>query len=313
MPYYRDGKKSYRVSEPLSSLECENIGFQVVRGDPKRPRVANAVTIPGTFGHYRIAREIADIQGLERPKRPQQNDGVKKIIKDWRAQGSIKEMLYDHVQSMLRNWKKFWNDYEITPLRVEETMFWEVLIDGKTFPLAGTVDLIARVKLKGTVDDEAFFHRCMHGVGDPLCVCEEMEAVTMMDWKYSVAPQDSHPMQMAAYRIGSRRSGLDKITSHNFTYPMNYHNWSLLFRTPMNKPPDYKLKEYPYDMIGNFFLGCRLLLNPKPIPRTFRTGSLTVKFFCTFCAEKLNCPLNGFWIPESHVNERVSSDIMTVF
>ena len=301
------------MSESLSSLECENIGYQVVHGDPKRPRIANAVTIPGTYGHYRIAREIAEIQGLELPPRPKQNAGVKKIIDTWREQGVVDEMLYQHVKSCLRNWKKFWSDYEITPLRVEETMFWTVPIDGEDFRLGGTIDCIGRVKMEGTLDNEGFFHRCMHGAGDPMCTCEPMEVVTFMDWKYSVAPQDSHPMQLAVYRIGSRRSGLDKIITQNGKYPLNYHNWSLLLRSKIGKPPSYKLKEYPYDMIGNFFLGCRLLLDPKPITRTFRTGSMTVKFFCTFCAEKLNCPLNGFWIPESHINEQVTDEIQTVF
>lgn len=301
------------MSEALGSLECENIGFQVVKGDPKRSRVANAVIIPGIYGHYRIAREIADIQGLERPRRPRPNAGVKKIIDEWRAQGIIDEMLYQPVKSCLRNWKKFWNKYEITPLRVEETMFWIVPIDGEDFRIGGTADFIGRVKLKGDLDAEGLFHRCMHGDGDPLCTCEEMEVVTFVDWKYSKSAQDSHSIQLAAYRIGSRRSGLDDIVTQNGKYPLNYHNWSLLLKTPLNKPPGYDLKEYPYNAIGNFFLGCRLLLDPKPISRTYRTGSMTVKFFCTFCAEKLNCPINGYWIPESEVNERLTDDAMTVF
>jgi hypothetical protein len=153
----------------------------------------------------------------------------------------------------------------------------------------------------------------MHADRDPLCLCESMEVVTFMDWKYSKDPQDAHPVQLAAYRVGSRRTGLDDIITQHGKYPMNYHNWSILLKTPLDAPPDYKLKEYPYDAIGDFFLGCRLLKDPKPIPRTYRTGSMTVKFFCTFCPEKLNCPINGFWIPETQVNTVVSDDIMTVF
>ena len=146
-----------------------------------------------------------------------------------------------------------------------------------------------------------------------MCTCEEMQVVTFMDWKYSNAPQDSHPIQLAVYRQGSRRSGLDKHITSNGKYPLNYHNWSVLLKTPLNKPPDYKKKEYPYNAFGDFFVGCRLLLDPKPISRTLRTGSMTVKFFCTFCAEKLNCPLNGLWFPETQVNEQIAEGIATVF
>lgn len=295
------------------ATECENTGYQVVHGDPKRPRVANATTIPGTYGHYLIAREASDIQGLERPPRPQQNAGVKKIIDGWRKNGLIDNRLYKPARSCLRNWKKFWSEHKITPLRIEETMFWTVPIDGEEFRLAGTVDLIGRVELSGTLDEEGFFHRCMHGVGDPLCTCETMDVITFMDWKYSNAPQKSHPVQLAVYRQGSRRSGLDKLTTKNGKYPLNYHNWSLLLKTKLDKPPDYQKKEYPYNQFDDFFIACRLLRDPKPIARTLRTGSTTVKFVCTFCAEKLNCPLNGIWFPETNVNEKISDDVMTVF
>lgn len=301
------------MSEAQSALECQNTAYNVVHGDPKRPRVANAVTLPGTYGHYFIARDISDEIGCEPPTRPKLNAGTKKIIDGWRAIGRIEEELYKPAKNCLRNWRKFWNDYEITPLRVEHTMNWTVLIDGGDFRIAGTLDFIGRVKMTGTLDEQGLFHRCMHAARDPLCTCEPHEVITFMDWKYSKSPQDSHPVQLAAYRIGSRRTGLDEILTQHGKYPMNYHNWSLLFKTPLNVPPAYQLKSYPYDMIEDFFIGCRILMDPKPLCLNYYTGNMGVRFFCTFCAEKLNCPINGYWVPESSVNDQVSDEIMTVF
>jgi len=76
---------------------------------------------------------------------------------------------------------------------------------------------------------------------------------------------------------------------------------------------DYQVKPYPYNAIGDFFEGCRILQNPRPIARNYYSKNSGVKMFCSFCPEKLNCPINGLWFPPTRINEQISDDVTTVF
>ena len=325
MPYWHAGEKWFRVTEVTGVLDCQNVGYQIVHGDPKRARMANGVTLPGTFTHYKIAKHMAEETGSDLQPVPQLNEGTRKIIEAWRKQGIIQEELYDKANSGFANFLKFWAAYTITPVEIEKTMFWTVNIDGKEFRLGGTADLIGRVKMKGTtefinINDKQvlFFKECNHVQPDPMCQCELHDVVTIMDWKYSVNPQiPGHPMQLSTYWQGAYKLGILDRISHNGKFPLNYHTWSVLLRSKRKSDGtyevDFRLHKYPYNELGDFFTGCRIMQDPKPITLTYRTGNMGVKFRCTFCAEPLNCPLNGVWFPDSAINVKIDESTSTIF
>jgi hypothetical protein len=306
MPYRRDGKNYYRVTEVLSSLECENIAYQIKHGDPKRPRESHAVVIPGTFLHYRIAKFLCEEADIEPPPVPVFNDGLQKIIDTWRDNGSIDEKLHIPVKEGFENFLHFWNAYDLTPVAIEQTMFHSFEYGGKHYDLGGTVDLVARVKLKGTLFRDGkhlLFDRCKHVDPDPLCQCEWHEVVTVMDWKFSLRPHKNHPIQLSIYRWMAEELGLMERWTHDYKYPANAENWSVLLKT-RNGNVDHQLWKYQQDT-EDFFEGCRILDNPRPRTINARTGHEGVKMRCSFCAERWNCPDIGVWTPKINYDDAV--------
>ena len=236
-PYYRKGKNYYRVTEVLSALECENIAYQAKHGDPKRPRESHAVVIPGTFLHYRIERYLCEQADLAPPSVPVLNDGLKKIMEGWRENDSIDEKLHIPVKEGLLNFQHFWNAYDITPIAIEQRLFYEFDYQGKNYDLGGTVDLVGRVRLKGIVivdtgSGKQTFDRCKHTDPDPLCQCDWHDVITMMDWKFSLRPHKNHSIQLSTYMWMADKLGLVKEWSMDYKYPINNEIWSVLLKFP---------------------------------------------------------------------------------
>lgn len=309
MPYRRKGKSYFRVTEVLASLECENIAYQIKKGDPKRPRESHAVVIPGTFLHYRIAKLLCEMKGVEPPSAPVLNDGLKKIMEAWRESDSIDEKLHIPVQEGLLNFHHFWDAYDIKPVAIEQTMFYEFDHLGKHYDLGGTVDLVGRVRLKGTTftdGDRVLFSRCNHVTPDPMCQCEWHDVITVMDWKYSLRPHKNHSIQLSVYRWMAEQLGLIEDWTHDYKYPANADNWSVLLKT-RNGQVDHNLWKYQQDT-EDFFEGCRILDDPRPRTINARTGHEGVKMRCSFCAERWNCPDVGVWTPKGEYDDAVVVD-----
>jgi len=308
-PYRRKGKNYYRVTEVLSALECENLAYQAKKGDPKRPRESHAVVIPGTFLHYRIARWLCEEADIEPPPVPVLNDGLKKIMEGWRKNGSIHEKLHIPVKEGFMNFMHFWNAYDIKPVSIEQTMFYEFDHNGKHYDLGGTVDLVGKVLLKGhafMMEDQYLFDRCKHVSPDPMCVCKLHEVITVMDWKFSLRPHKNHPIQLSTYRWMAENLGLMEKWTHGYQIPANIENWSVLLKT-RNGEIAHQCWKYQQDM-EDFFEGCRILDDPRPRTINARTGHEGVKMRCSFCAERWNCPDIGVWTPKAGHSDAVVVD-----
>ncbi len=308
-PYRRKGKNYYRVTEVLSALECENLAYQAKHGDPKRPRESHAVVIPGTFLHYKIAKYLTELVDGVPQSVPVLNDGLSKIMKGWRDNDSIDEKLHIPVKEGFLNFMHFWNAYDMKPVSIEQSMFYEFEHQGKSYDLGGTVDLVAKVRLKGTTftnDDRLLFDRCKHVTPDPLCQCEWHDVITMMDWKFSLRPHANHPIQLSTYMWMAESLGFMKRWTKNYKYPANNEIWSVLLKT-RNGEVAHQLWKYQQDM-ADFFEGCRILDDPRPRTINARTGHEGVKMRCSFCAERWNCPDIGVWTPKAGHSDAVVID-----
>lgn len=309
MPYYtEDGKEYRRVSEWLSARTCEYKEWLHQNGDPTRPQETHAVVIPGTFGHDRIAKWICHTHDMEPPDPLKMNDGFRSIIRKWRKDGVIKQKLYDPVQDCFENFKQFWNAYEIEPVFVEKSMFYEFEYNGKTRRLAGTADLIARVKLKGTVDEDNMFHECNHVDTDPMCECEWHWVVTYIDWKYSKTPRNDHKVQLSVYHLMGDETGITRIASQNGKYPVNAENWSVLLKSSFKHDKGYQHYRYEQDT-GVFFEAAPILDDPQPITLNHKTGNIGVGMKCSFCADRLSCQDVGIWTPKGKYSASGAVDL----
>lgn len=301
VPYHYGDETYDRVSEWLNSLECEQTAHLLKHGDPKRPRETHAVVIVGTFGHHNIDAYIRKKMGIEKPRPLRLNVGFKHILKNWREKGIYQQRLVIPLQQMMANFDHFWNTYDITPIFVEKRLFHKFKLNGKQYKLAGTVDLIARIKLKGTVSEDNEFKQCIHVLGDPMCQCEVHDVVTLIDWKFSLRPHKNHPIQLSTYRwMAKETKVLEQATQHG-KYPLNAENWSVLLKNKSGMP-EHQLHKYKQDM-GDFFEAAPIMDDPRPLPYSTRTGSMGFKMRCGFCADRISCTDVGIWTPEDKYDE----------
>ena len=286
-----------RVSEVLNAPDCETTAYLLKKGDPKRPREANAVTIPGSTLHYRIAAYISRTKGFPPPPVFRPNPGEKAIIDNWRELGILESELTVPVNEAFQNFLKFWSDHEIDPIAVEQYLEHDFEYKGKKRKLSGTVDLVARVKLFGIVDENNMFRQCIHVSPDPRCQCSQHLVVTILDWKNSKTKQKNNQMQLTVYGWMGTENGKMKIWTENGKYPINAVHWSLLLKTRLGIR-DYNLIRYERDF-KDFFRGYNILDDPRPVPRNHRTGNVGISMRCSFCSDRPSCPTIGRYVPKS--------------
>lgn len=298
---YRYEEQDYfRVTAVLSSKECEAVGYNVVH-KVGTDLVTNAVTIPGILMHWKNEKFLREVKERAPPEPIRWNKGSLEILEGWEQNSELQERLVMPADEGFQGFLQFYRDPKfsyiddngerksgINPILIEHNMFVENF-SGTGFRIAGTADLIARVWLKGNIEADGYFHTCKHFSGDdPLCTCNQQWVVTLMDWKYSIMKQASHDEQLSAYHYMARVTGALDIASENGKYPINYENWSLLFKKP-NHQIGYTLNSYPQDLSG-FLSALEIMQDPRFRSLNHRNFTYGLKGRCMFCAYQNNCP-----------------------
>jgi len=294
-----DGKLFFRVTEVASAPDCEARAYNVVHRVEK-DLITNAITMPGIAMHWRIEKFLSKEKGYVPPPAIEWSDGDKEIQERWHNDGSLRERLTMPVQEGFEGFMQFYRSLEfinekgerqsgIDPVFLERRL-WTEDFAGTGLAIAGTVDLIARIWLKGDIEDDGYFHECKHlKPYDTMCKCKHQWVVTVADWKYSVQKQKSHPEQMSAYHWNGMNDGdLEKgvpstfdMATDNGKFPINYENWSVLLKRPSNHI-GFTIHKYPQDITA-FLKACEIIKNPKFTSFSHRTSSYGLKMICTFC------------------------------
>ena len=298
---YRYNEEDYfRVTAVLSAKECEAVGYNV-KNKVSDNLVTNAVTIPGTLMHWKIEKFLFEVKGRGPPEPIRWSKGALEILEEWERNNVLHERLIMPADEGFQGFLQFYRNPEfsyiddsgvrqpgIDPILIEHNMFVENF-SGTGFRVAGTGDLIARVWLKGKMEHDGYFHSCKHFKGDdPLCTCTHQWVVTVMDWKYSVMRQASHNEQLSAYHYMARVTGAFDMATENGKYPINYENWSGLFKKP-NHVIGYEVNKYPQDL-AHFLSALEIMRDPKPRTLNHRNETYGLKGRCMFCAYQNNCP-----------------------
>ena len=300
-----DGKLFYRTTEVTSAPDCEARSYNVVH-NVEKSLITNAVTMPGTAMHWRIEKFLRKEKGYAPPSPIVWSEGDKTIQERWYNEGVIRERLTIPVQEGFEGFMQFYRSLEfvdddgerqsgLDPIFLERRL-WTEDFEGTGLAIAGTVDLIARVWLKGTIEHDGYFHECKHIGQYASCQCEYQWTVTVADWKYSIQKQASHPEQMSSYHWKAANDGVpDKripstfdLATNNGEFPINYENWSVLLKKPNNRI-GYTLHKYPQDTTA-FLRACKIIMNPKFRTLSHRTMSYGLKGVCMFCQYPNNCP-----------------------
>ncbi len=297
---YRFNDKDYfRVTGVVSSKECEQVGHNI-KNKVSKDLVTNAVTIPGSLMHWKNEKFLCEYKEYAPPSPIRWSKGANKILKSWEEAGEIQERLVMPANQGFEGFLQFWNKHHyedengvrisgIDPIMIEKSMFVENFAN-TGFAVAGTCDLIARVRLKGKIEEDGYFHECKHHrPHDPLCECSIQWVVTLMDWKYSIQKQPSHPEQLAAYHHMGGVTGAFDIVSENGRFPINHENWSCLFKKP-NNVVGFTIHKYPQaKYLPAFLLALEIMRDPKPRSLNHRNYTYGLKGRCMFCAYQNNC------------------------
>lgn len=296
--YKINNREFYRVTSILGGLECEAVAWNVRYGKGEE-LLANSVTLPGSLMHWKIEKFMREKAGLGPPEPLTWGPGTEDIYRKWCEEGVEQERLIMPANEGFDGFLQFFKSMEwvdedgvrhdgIIPVLIEQTMFVDDF-HGTGIPVAGTADLIARVRLKGKVGEDGYFHECTHiQPFDPLCDCTYQWVVTVMDWKYSVNKQSSHAEQLSAYHYMAKVTGQFDIATENGKYPINFENWSVLFKRP-NHAVGYTLYKYPYD-IKPFLYALEILKHPRFISLSHRNFKTGLHGRCMFCPYANNCP-----------------------
>jgi len=297
MAYRRGGKDYYRVTGVLSGRECQAIAYNIKHGVGK-DLIANAITLPGSLTHWKIEKFLCEVKGYAPPPPISWGSGAEGIIKRWQENDEIQERLIMPANEGFEGFMQFYRSLEffdgeerrsgLDPILIEQTMFVDDFM-GTGMAVAGTADLIARVWLKGQVEKDGYFHECKHiQPNDPLCTCTNQWVVTLMDWKYSIKKQGSHPEQLSTYYHMAKVTGKFDIASENGKYPINAEVWSGLFKKPAHAI-GYQLLKYKVD-VAPFLNALEILENPKFTSLNSRNYSTGLSGRCMFCAYQNHCP-----------------------
>lgn len=298
MAYRLNGKDYYRVTGVISGRECEAVAWNIRHGT-QEGLVANAVTLPGSLMHWKVEKFLREAKGLGPPEPLTWGAGADEIIQRWQENDEIQERLIMPANEGFEGFLQFYRSMEfhdgeqrrsgIDPILIEQTMFVDDFM-GTGMAVAGTADLIARVWLRGTVEEDGYFHECTHlqNTHDPLCQCNNQWVVTLMDWKYSIKKQKSHPEQLSTYHHMAEVTGQFEIASENGRFPVNHQVWSGLFKQP-NHAIGYALHKYNTD-VRPFLDSLEILQRPKFRSLNHRNYSYGLKGRCMFCQYQNNCP-----------------------
>ncbi len=299
MNLYRYRNRDYfRTTGVLSSKECQAVGYNI-KNKVKKDLVTNAITIPGTLMHWKNEKFLREVKDLAPPEPTHWSKGAQEILDQWTKDGEIQERLIMPANQGFDGFMMFWKKYHhineegievpsIDPVLIEHTMYVDNFAN-TGMAVAGTADLIARVWLKGEIEEDGYFHECKHHIPyDPLCKCTHMWVVTLMDWKFSIRKQPSHPEQLSAYHYKAMVTGAFDIVSEDGKFPINHENWSLLFKRP-NNVVGFTLNRYSQD-IKPFLSALKIMEDPKFTSLNSRNYTFGLKGRCLFCSYQNNCP-----------------------
>jgi hypothetical protein len=251
--------------------------------------------------HWKIEKFLREVKGRAPPQPIRWNKGSLQILEEWENNSELQERLIMPADEGFQGFLQFFRDPErsyidgnderqpgVDPILIEHNMFVENFAN-TGYRVAGTADLIARVWLKGKMEADGYFHGCKHFSGDdPLCTCKQQWVVTLMDWKYSIMKQASHSEQLSAYHYMAGVTGGFDIASENGRFPLNYENWSCLFKKP-NHVIGHALNTCPQDLTP-FLSALEIMQDPKPRSLNHRNFTYGLKGRCMFCAYQNNCP-----------------------
>lgn len=332
MPYDKNGIIYTRITEASSYVECEALAWIDQQYPVFRPRKANAVTLAGTIMHHKIAEDEMKKMVKAYKKIPFELDHQERglfqgLITDHQKQKQIQktnsrfkhmsepelmtkyEKVMENVRIFFGNYQQFCIDNPHTPVFIEEQRFYEPL------KIAGTVDLLAKFKLRGylrtvnlhpkfNVGAKRYFFEDPNG--------EEMEVTTILDWKSSKTKQKGHTTQLSAYHLMWELTGdLDRLRQRK--HIINAQVFSVLFGV-REKIPKYVLAQglptmyqfLKYDVDTTLFLVClEIRESPRPITNNLK-GKDGIKGRCTFCASVMYCPDNKV-IPNSYRSDAIIS------
>lgn len=293
MSYRKDGKDYYRVTGVIGVKECEATGYNIVHR-VKKDLVANAIALPGSLGHWKIEKFLCEVKEYAPPDPITWGSGAEQIIQRWFESGVLQERLTMPSDDCFEGFMCFYNDHfhhtgtelipSIDPILIERTMFVEDFM-GTGMSVAGTADLIARVWLKGNISEDGYFHECNHG---ECTECTSQWVVTLMDWKYSIRKQSSHPIQLSTYHHMAKITGAFDIASENGSYPINAENWSVLLKKP-NNAIGYTRNKYSVDLT-DFLDALKIMKAPQFRTFNHRTRRFGLKGRCMFCQYQNHCP-----------------------
>lgn len=152
----------------------------------ERKKRIDHTPIRGTLAHNKIEDWLVENLGL--PKRQRETFSKKElkiILKDLRKP-LLDRVIQPQVKRAFTNFLKYWKQtrelYDIKPLYVEQKVYsqfavGEVLGDKKIYPYAGTVDLLATIKVNGE------------------------RQIAWIDWKSGAYyREEDYPLQLSAYR-----------------------------------------------------------------------------------------------------------------
>jgi hypothetical protein len=295
---YRWGDKDYyRVTGVISGRECEAVAWNIKAGT-KKSLVANAITLPGSLMHWKIEKFLREVKGYGPPEPLVWGSGAEDILKRWQENDQMQERLVMPANEGFEGFLQFYRSLEfnngeervsgIDPILIEQTMFVDNFM-GTGLAVAGTADLIGRVWLKGVVEGDGYFHECKHvQPHDPLCNCSSQWVATLMDWKYSIKKQASHPEQLSTYHHMAEVTGQFEIVTEGGKYPINAEVWSGLFKKP-NHAVGYSLYKYEVN-INPFLDALNILQCPEFRSLNHRNYTYGLKGRCMFCQYQNNCP-----------------------
>lgn len=297
MAYRLKGKDYYRVTGVISGRECEAVAWNIKHGT-KKSLVANAITLPGSLVHWKIEKFLREVKGYGPPEPLVWGTGGEIIIKRWQDDDEIQERLIMPANIGFEGFMQFYRAHEfndgdvrrsgIDPILIEQSLFVDDFM-GTGISVAGTADLIARVWLKGQVEEDGYFHECKHlQPHDPLCKCTGQWVVTLMDWKFSIKKQASHPEQLSTYHHMAEVTGQFDIAGENGKYPVNGEVWSCLFKKP-NHAIGYTLHKYEVN-VKPFLDALEVLKQPKFRSLNHRNYTYGLKGRCMFCQYQNSCP-----------------------
>lgn len=326
MPYIRKGKKYSRMTEVIGGTECEALPWIDQTYAMDRPRRGTLAAIIGTLVHFKF-EEYELNNNMSKAYKTAHLDlnederlMLKQLLINHRKQQKIQnnsqerfnfvpedqqktqyELFNEEINDLYANFLAFQADNPHKAIYVEEKRFWDQYL------VAGTVDLIAVFKLRGVLREKEVPYtnppvKRIYFYEEPTNPnAEEMEVITLLDWKSSKMKLPAHKGQLGGYHLMWEALGeFDKLRKST-GLPINNQCFSVLLgkRARISqkeialhngKPPIYQFFKYDSDYEA-FFLGLGVRVDPRPLTIGIN-GNVGLKGKCMVCSDVYYCPDN---------------------